>query len=133
MIVDIPNFESCNKVDHLPDGTYVQLLRTYINYHRTLSASLYEYRLVDLPAIALAYDLVVVLENGDVLFRDFAQLADGDWRDSYGRRAPDIEMLFPEEMANFRSFGEDVESIFTLKNGEITLLSSEKMMTGGGD
>ena len=64
------------------------------------SATVKEFALGGEPPSAC--DLVVVLPNGDVLFRDFMLLPDGSWRDSYGGRGESLGDLLPQEIFKFR-------------------------------
>lgn len=120
MIVNIDGFDSQNKIDQLPDGCYVQTIRSYTNYDRSIQATLYEYANSNLPGVPIVYDLTIVLENGDVLFRDFSLQTDGEWRDSYGASAVDVIHLFPPEMTDFRAVGKDIVNVLTWKNPILT-------------
>lgn len=88
--------DSLNGLSQLPDGIYEAVCSVFRQRGTTRLLVLTKYRLRG-GAECSACDLVV-LEGESVLFRDFQRMPDQSWRDSYGRRAAELQELLPPEM-----------------------------------
>lgn len=118
MIKDIPGFVSHNSLISLPDGTYEVSETTYTSATSPTSATFCALANFGAGEI-LACDLIVVLEDGSVLFRDFLQLEDGRWRDSNGMIDHQLSDLLPPELSAFRQDGSTVISQVSIENGVV--------------
>ena len=118
MIKDIPGFVSHNSLESLSNGAYEVSETTYTSATSPTSAtfcSLANFGAGDI----LACDLLVVLEDGSVLFRDFLQLEDGRWRDSNGLIDHQLSDLLPPELSSFTQDGPTVISRVHIENGVV--------------
>jgi hypothetical protein len=101
MIADLPNFVSMNRLEDLPAGRYVVVESVYhLAGEQPCHAVLSEIVPSD-TGNPVGADLQVVLQDGTLLFRDFAIARDGAWRDSYGAKAAALADLLPPELARF--------------------------------
>jgi hypothetical protein len=101
MIVDLPDFESINRLADLPAGRYAIVESIYQapgmpSCHAVLSEVV-----VPDTGRSVGADLQVVLPDATMLFRDFSIACDGAWRDSYGAKAASLADLLPPELAQF--------------------------------
>ena len=101
MLTEIPGFSSKNSLVDVAAGSYELVETSYGGVASGTSAVIKE--LISIGrAEVVACDLIVVLADGTVLFRDFVKLRNGDWRDSYGRCADDLGELMPPELSELR-------------------------------
>ena len=98
MIIPIP-FQSVNKKDDLPTGTYAWNVTVYKD--EDIIAILHEFRLLgDNHDYPICYDLYIQAEDNVAYVADFLRLSDGRWRDCLGLIENQIEDLLPVEMAS---------------------------------
>lgn len=112
MFTEINGFESLNSVNNLLKGNYQEITSLYQNEDGSSTAILKEFSHED-TQVTTVCDLIIVLPNNDILFRDFMLIADGTWRDSYGGRATTIDELLPGELMDMR--------LVSRKNSKFTL------------
>lgn len=101
MIVDLPDFESINRLADLPAGRYAIVESVYLGPGTPSCHAVLSEVIVPDTGRAVGADLQVVLPDATMLFRDFAIARDGAWRDSYGAKAPSLADLLPPELAQF--------------------------------
>lgn len=101
MLTNVEGFISQNSLSSVADGAYGLVDSEYQSLDGRTSATLKEV-VVCGSEHAIACDLIVVMPNGDVLFRDFLRMPDNGWRDSYGRRAEELASLLPPELSDMR-------------------------------
>lgn len=94
MFTSIGDFVSLNKIEHLSDGTYHECCSRYQNKAGTVTTVVREFT-KDGDAAPSACDLIIVLADVSILFRDYLCMPDGSWRNSYGCRAEKLASLFP--------------------------------------
>lgn len=105
MISTPPGFASLNRLSDLPAGRYIAIKSRYsLTEGGGYRAEMWE--LLDIgPSTVIAADLMFYPSDGTCLFRDFALLPDGRWRDSYGARAERLGDLLPPELGQFSLHG----------------------------
>jgi len=108
MFLDI-DFPSVNREIALRPGTYRGDLKLFASAE--LEAYVYLYARGE-SSRATACDLLVVDREGRSWTRDFVQLEDLGWRDSDGRRSPDLWSLMPEEVRQLPLIDTDVLPTF---------------------
>jgi hypothetical protein len=101
MFSRISGFESVNVPDESFSGDYINMQSHYASANGFMSAVMSEY-LKEGSSTSSVIELVVVLPNSDVLYRDFLLLPDLTWRDSYGGIENEIEELLPSELFDLR-------------------------------
>lgn len=116
MIKHIPGFTSANRSSELESGPYVVGEQVYRSEDGSTTATLTEVCSLH-SSIPCAADLLVVLSDGSVLFRDFMQLADGSWRDSNGLVSEELRDLLPPELGQFTRSGPRVRRSLTVESG----------------
>lgn len=104
MIKSVPGFRSVNSVRMLHDGLYDVSEIQFVSPSSGLQATVSEISRVD-SAELCACDLIVVLPNSAVLFRDFCKLANGTWRDSNGLVDDSLALLLPPELSDSQQTG----------------------------
>lgn len=101
MISTPPGFASLNRLSDLLAGRYIAIKSQY----RLAEGDGYRAEIWELLDIStstvIAADLMFYPPDGTCLFRDFALLPDGRWRDSYGARADRLGDLLPPELGQF--------------------------------
>lgn len=118
MIKDIPGFVSHNSLLSINDGKYEVAETTYTSGISPMSATFISIANFGAGEI-LACDLLVVLPDGSVLFRDFLRLEDGRWRDSNGLIDNQLSDLLPSELSSFRQDGPTVIARIAIKGGSV--------------
>ena len=118
MIKDIPGFVSHNSLLSLSSGRYEISETTHRSATSPLSATFCEIANVGSGEI-LACDLLVVLKDGSVLFRDFLRLDDGRWRDINGLIDHQLSDLLPIELSSFEQDGPTLISYVLIENDAV--------------
>lgn len=105
MISSPPGFASLNRLSDLLAGRYIAIKSQYgLEAGEGYRAEMLE--LLDIgTSTVIAADLKFYPPDGTCLFRDFALLPDGRWRDSYGARADRLGDLLPPELGQFSLHG----------------------------
>lgn len=93
-------FESLNKPEHLPPGEYAACCSIYEGGDPRIRILFFEYSPTGTES-PVAADLVVLRNDGSVSMRDFMQLPDNSWRDSYGLRSDEMASLLPVEIFEY--------------------------------
>jgi len=101
MIVDLPDFDSVNRLADLDAGRYIVIESTYHLAGTSPCHAILTEMVAPGTGRPVGADLQVVFRDGATLFRDFAIARDGAWRDSYGAKAPALADLMPLELARF--------------------------------
>lgn len=115
MFTTINGFESINKLTDFQNGKYREVSSMYQSGDGTTTAILKEFAFDQIP-FASACELVVVLPDQNVLFRDFMLLPDGSWRDSYGGRRDSLAELLPPELFDLRLVSRN-DGLLELRDG----------------
>lgn len=92
--------ETKNKKNQLKAGIYQGNCTLYSEQETQTKLFLFEYGLKAKDDITVA-EVLIADENGDLFFRDFMQLPDDSWRDSYGKKADTLGELLPAEVLHF--------------------------------
>lgn len=100
MITDLPDFDSVNKLNDLPQGRYVVVESVYLRDGRSPMEAV----LTEMVTLAenkiVCVDLQVMTVAGELRFRDFCLTPSGSWRDSYGATAFQLRDLLPSELSD---------------------------------
>lgn len=92
--------ETKNTKNQLKAGTYKGICTLYSDPDTQTKLFLFEYGLKEKDDITVA-EVLIADEKGDLFFRDFMQLPDDLWRDSYGKKADTLGELLPAEVLHF--------------------------------
>lgn len=92
--------ETKNTKNQLKAGTYKGICTLYSEPDTQTKLFLFEYGLKEKDDITAA-EVLIADEKGDLFFRDFMQLPDDSWRDSYGKKAYTLGELIPTEILHF--------------------------------
>lgn len=118
MIKSMPGFQSVNTVQMLGNGAYEISEIEFVSPASDSRATMVE--ICDVAQAELrGCDLIIVLKNSSVLFRDFGKMENGTWRDSNGLVGDSLAALLPAELADFQQEGDETKSRFTLTDGTI--------------
>ena len=101
MIVDLPDFDSVNRLADLDPGRYLVMESTYHLAGASPCHAIFTEMVAPGTGRSVGADLQVLFQDGTMLFRDFAIARDGAWRDSYGAKAAALADLLPPELARF--------------------------------
>lgn len=105
MISTPPGFASLNKPSDLLAGRYIAIKSQYgLSEGNGYRAEMWELLHIGTSTV-IAADLMFYPPDGTCMFRDFALLPNGRWRDSYGARGDTLGDLLPPELGQFSLHG----------------------------
>lgn len=130
MISTPPGFSSLNRLSDLLAGRYIAIRSQYA----LAEGDRYRAEMCELFDIAtstvIAADLMFFPPDGTCLFRDFALLPDGRWRDSYGARGDWLGDLLPPELGHFSLHGRVGAIVDIGSDGSFTLHTEKEGQDG---
>lgn len=118
MIKSVPGFQSVNNLGMLRDGLYDVSEIEFFSSDTGAQATVVEITHADTAELC-ACDLIIVLSNQAVLFRDFCKIGHKTWRDSNGLVDDSLELLLPPELLAFQQRDGESKSRFILSNDTI--------------